>query len=310
MKTRIYIDGYNFYYGCLKGTPFKWLDLVKLFSEHILPGAAPTGSVLHHHYGIKLFTADIVNKAAISSDSVRDQKSYHRALTFHHNSHCLEIIKGYYSVTKTSAYAVENNTPEQEPKYCPRVKIWKLEEKQSDVNMAITALYDAMTDKDLQQIVFVTNDTDLAPALQKIAALGGIKIGLVIPTKAGIRNPNKELVKYANWTKSHITDEELRTAQLPRVIEGLRKPAIKPASWFGQPGIVDEIMAVLLPVYGGKRNKCWHWLESDKPKLEDLPLLADLPINLLDDEKTAMDVLQHAKAFACYQQMSMINSAP
>jgi len=27
MKTNVYIDGFNFYYGCLKRTPHKWLDL-------------------------------------------------------------------------------------------------------------------------------------------------------------------------------------------------------------------------------------------------------------------------------------------
>ena len=27
LKTRIYIDGYNLYYGCLKNTSYKWLDL-------------------------------------------------------------------------------------------------------------------------------------------------------------------------------------------------------------------------------------------------------------------------------------------
>lgn len=31
LRTRIYIDGYNFYYGCLRGTPYKWLDLLPLF---------------------------------------------------------------------------------------------------------------------------------------------------------------------------------------------------------------------------------------------------------------------------------------
>ena len=31
-KTRVYIDGYNLYYGLLKGTPWKWLDL-ELFSR-------------------------------------------------------------------------------------------------------------------------------------------------------------------------------------------------------------------------------------------------------------------------------------
>jgi hypothetical protein len=27
MRTNVYIDGFNLYYGCLRGTPYKWLDL-------------------------------------------------------------------------------------------------------------------------------------------------------------------------------------------------------------------------------------------------------------------------------------------
>ena len=30
MRTWVYVDGFNLYYGALKGTPFKWLDPVGL----------------------------------------------------------------------------------------------------------------------------------------------------------------------------------------------------------------------------------------------------------------------------------------
>ena len=30
MKTNVYVDGFNLYYGCLKRTPHKWLDIAKL----------------------------------------------------------------------------------------------------------------------------------------------------------------------------------------------------------------------------------------------------------------------------------------
>jgi hypothetical protein len=33
MKTTIYIDGYNLYYGLIKNTKYKWLDLQGLFSQ-------------------------------------------------------------------------------------------------------------------------------------------------------------------------------------------------------------------------------------------------------------------------------------
>ena len=36
VKTRVYVDGFNLYYGALKGTSFKWLDLVRL-SRLLLP---------------------------------------------------------------------------------------------------------------------------------------------------------------------------------------------------------------------------------------------------------------------------------
>ena len=36
MRTRVYVDGFNLYYGALKGTSFKWLDPVRL-SRILLP---------------------------------------------------------------------------------------------------------------------------------------------------------------------------------------------------------------------------------------------------------------------------------
>ena len=36
MATHVYIDGFNLYYGCLKRTPHRWLDL-QAFCERMLP---------------------------------------------------------------------------------------------------------------------------------------------------------------------------------------------------------------------------------------------------------------------------------
>lgn len=36
MRTIVYVDGINLYYGLLKGTPFKWLDLRALCAK-LLP---------------------------------------------------------------------------------------------------------------------------------------------------------------------------------------------------------------------------------------------------------------------------------
>ena len=36
MQTRVYVDGFNLYYAALKGTQFKWLNLVEL-ARQVLP---------------------------------------------------------------------------------------------------------------------------------------------------------------------------------------------------------------------------------------------------------------------------------
>ena len=36
VRTNIYIDGFNLYYGCLKNTPHKWLDL-RALCQVLLP---------------------------------------------------------------------------------------------------------------------------------------------------------------------------------------------------------------------------------------------------------------------------------
>lgn len=79
MNTIVYVDGYNFYYGCLKGTPYKWLDIVRLFTEHILPSSA--FGVTSRPLKLNYFTADILERAAKSPDSVPCQMRYLRALS-------------------------------------------------------------------------------------------------------------------------------------------------------------------------------------------------------------------------------------
>jgi 6-hydroxy-3-succinoylpyridine 3-monooxygenase len=87
LRTRLYIDGYNLYYGCLKHTPYKWLD-VRALVQRILP------SVLYEQGGVpftynfrnptvKYFTASILSSFAKSEDSVACQSEYHTALRVH-----------------------------------------------------------------------------------------------------------------------------------------------------------------------------------------------------------------------------------
>lgn len=113
LRTRIYIDGYNFYYGCLRGTPHKWLDLLPLFENHILPSALLKDgdghirqSALLPSPSIKFFTAKIIESVARSTDSVSSQARYHTALRKLHDGR-IELIEGYYAVNKMKVKVVE-----------------------------------------------------------------------------------------------------------------------------------------------------------------------------------------------------------
>ena len=51
MRTFVYVDGFNLYYGALKGSSWKWLDLFALFQNMLQS---------HHQIlSIKYFTARV-----------------------------------------------------------------------------------------------------------------------------------------------------------------------------------------------------------------------------------------------------------
>jgi hypothetical protein len=56
MRTIVYIDGYNLYYSILRQSRYKWLDMVKLFSDHILHAQDPNLNLI----GLKFFTSPVV----------------------------------------------------------------------------------------------------------------------------------------------------------------------------------------------------------------------------------------------------------
>lgn len=262
-RTRIYIDGYNLYYGCLKGTPYKWLDLLTLF-ERIIQSSA-TGLANNQKLvptllpdAVRFCTALILEQAASADDSVQCQERYHSALRKHQVGR-IEIIKGYYSLTKARAKLIDPSDEKKWPRDCQhQADIWKLEEKQTDVNLALHAFKDAITGE-VDHVVVVTNDTDIAPALSMIRSSTDVAVGLVIPTTDHLRYPNTDLAKHAHWVRSHITVDELKEAQLPRVIPGGRNPVVKPDSWYARP----ELLARALEIGQkdlGSRSKVFQWL--------------------------------------------------
>jgi len=226
LKTIVYVDGYNLYYGLLRAKGFKWLNLHKLFQNHILPFKSPDAELTE----IKYYTADVKAQFAIRGNiSEHAQGQYHRALRSSAGGN-IEIISSYH--TTENSRAIKYNVP---PDIHDTVDIWKVEEKQTDVKLALQMYIDASKGA-CDQIVLCTNDNDLAPALKNISAdFPHIQIGLVIPRpdpRLGTsRPPAGELRKYTSWYLPHIRDSALVGSLFPDVVSGKRKPAIKPEYW-------------------------------------------------------------------------------
>ena len=226
--TNIYIDGYNLYYSRLKGTAFKWLDLVKLFRDQIVMQQDPGAQVL----SIKFFTAPVkASYARHGQASEHAQTQYHRALLATHPD-LIQIVKGFHIFQPTALPAYEEGAIPSKSKVS---HVWMIEEKQTDVNIALHAYRDVARGV-CGQVVICSNDSDLEPALRLIREdVPTATIGLIMPLRAhakdGGKVPNKRLTPLAHWVRHHILDEELMRAQLPQNVPTKKKAASKPMHW-------------------------------------------------------------------------------
>jgi hypothetical protein len=118
LRAIVYIDGFNLYYGALKGTPHKWLDL-EAFARAITPRQYTVSE-------IRYFTAKVSALPSNPSIHVR-QAAYLDAVT----AHCplVAIHLGHFLRHEISAESV--------PAPGTFHRVWKNEEKGSDVNLAV-----------------------------------------------------------------------------------------------------------------------------------------------------------------------------
>jgi len=121
LKANVYIDGFNLYYGCLRKTSYRWLDLAALCAL-LLPK-----NEIHR---IRYFTALVTPRPSDPQQRTR-QEIYLRALRTTPN---LTIHTGRYLASKTWMRRARGKG---------KVEVLKSEEKGSDVNLASHLLIDA-----------------------------------------------------------------------------------------------------------------------------------------------------------------------
>ena len=208
-RTYIYIDGFNLYYGAVRGTPYKWLDLMAMCKGILKPD--------HNVLRIKYFTA-LVHPTPYDPQKHIRQQTYLRALMAHVSN--IEIVYGHFlSHPKTAPLA--HPSP---PRYTEEVIF--TEEKGSDVNLALHFLDDAWLDY-YDCGVIISNDSDLAEAVRLVKVRHNKAIGIINP-QLKARTNNKQLNQYATFTR-RIRESVLRNSQLPDPIPGTT--ISKPKKW-------------------------------------------------------------------------------
>jgi hypothetical protein len=118
-----------------------------------------------------------------------------------------------------------------------RTRVWKLEEKKTDVNLALSMYRDAC--KGLYgRMILVSNDSDAEPALEALRAdFPQIRLGVVMPIRPVVsgesahRRPSGSFSKHADWALAHLSDEMLAATQLPDTVPTKKKPIRKPVHW-------------------------------------------------------------------------------
>jgi hypothetical protein len=165
-------------------------------------------------------------------DSVIAQQTYHRALQAKYPAGEFAMTLGNHAFDKNGAL-LPRYVDGQPCDKNDRVRVWSLEEKQTDVNLALS-MYRGCAKQTCEQVVVCSNDSDVEPVLAAIREdFPAVQIGVITPARPEDqhRRYSKSLAAHAHWVRRYITDDELAAAQLPPMVPTTKKPARKPAHW-------------------------------------------------------------------------------
>ncbi|MDB6444896.1 NYN domain-containing protein [Pseudomonas sp. NFACC32-1] len=229
MRTAFFVDGYNVFYGLLAGTAYKWLNLAQLLA-HIARIENPRSSLASVDYFTSSVKPELATRGIASKEA---QDAYIRALranrvNVHYGRHQLERANAPRFISRKVSASRQDT-----------VAIWKLEEKETDVHIAISMYRTASRqetlpwEKRIEQLVLVSGDTDMAPALSAIRDdFPHLRIGVILPYRTGSKRlAPGSLKQYAHWMRRVVTCDELQSHQFPNRVPTHKAPAVKPDYW-------------------------------------------------------------------------------
>jgi len=205
-KTNVYIDGFNLYFGCLRNTPYKWLNLAEFCRQSL-----PPHFQIHR---IRYFTA-LVQSRTDPQQIVR-QQTFIRALQ------TIPNLTVHYGHFLNSVVSMRLAVPP--PTGSLYVRVIKTEEKGSDVNIATYLLMDAY-EGDFEAAVVVTDDSDLAEPIRIVRHRLKHHVTVLSP-----RGRSRELSLVATRFRQ-IEPRVLAASQFPPTLTDAHGTIVKPSSW-------------------------------------------------------------------------------
>ena len=255
VRTRVYVDGFNLYYGAVKGTPFKWLDPVRLsrlllpavctidrllyFTAHVSGVTDPGAPARQHAYLNALgtlpevevhfgnFLAKNVWRPLVNLPVAGGRIDTPQPATLPAGNHSVAgrnhqtLPVGSYPQRGARSRKRKATAPAQDALVA---EFHAMEENGSDVNLAAHLLNDAW------KVLFdaaavISNDTDLVTPIQMVTTERGKPVFIVCPGRWQVAPKLKQAATYVR----HVRAGQLKAAQFPNTLPGTG--IVKPAVW-------------------------------------------------------------------------------
>jgi len=212
LRTIVYVDGFNLYYGCLKDSSERWLD-VGVLCENMLSSDS-------NIVGIKYFTARVKGRPG-NPHSGQRQQTYFRALATVPN---LTIHYGRFMTRRATRRCV--NDRRGKPAF---VDVWVTEEKGSDVNLASHLLIDGFRAR-YDLAVVVSNDGDLKDPVHFVRTELKAPVGVLNPHGNRSFALSPKVLPRGSFYKP-IRRAALRASQFPPQVPDAKGIVHKPPGW-------------------------------------------------------------------------------
>ena len=206
LRSIVYVDGFNLYYGALRGTPHKWLNLERLFS--IL---RPDDQIQTIYY----FTA------LIDGSHLQNQLVYLRALE---TLPKVRTVMGRFKFKRVKCVVPDCMFTGSRMFSLP-------EEKRTDVQIALAMARDAW-EHACERMILVSGDSDLVPAVTLVKEIAPkMEVVVYVPARHQARGAAVELRGAAD--KDRIFPNNLfRHSQFPSEFpDGQGGTLRKPSAW-------------------------------------------------------------------------------